>query len=417
MSIRLEYTNINGDVKEKVFENDVKVLHLDRKEIQFINLSPLGSCKKLKRIYLQNNQLQSIDLSPLESTRDLQTLWLRENKLQSIDLSPLRSCEKLESLELSGNELRSIDLLPLKNCRKLNDFFLQGNMIDTIDLSPLHQITSLEILSLTHDYHPSNRFKFLDVTPLSSNTWEKLSDYYLEYPENLPTDCFLISWLPSGGGAFYERPIIYQDWSFLYRIAENSTSDFRVQQDILYALGLGDYGFVDANLNRLFVSIPPETSINKARDEVRDFLVHEIVKTVEEGGATTGLNLDTLIPQHGELATKAKEIIGLRNYEMESLQLKVEKRRYKRHKYKIVDLRDLWLTAYGYTILSNNRFYELEIDLKRLERIEQLFNELGYELRTGRTAKSKIKMSDNLRKSILWIAKNRGSYPPWDIKD
>ena len=94
--------------------------------------------------------------------------------------------------------------------------------------------------------------------------------------------------------------------------------DRRVQHDVLYAFGLGDYGFIDYDMEDFLLSIPPDTPDEKARKEITDMLVEKIVEAIDNGRATTGLDLEAMITQQPEIAIRIQEITKLRNEEMEN---------------------------------------------------------------------------------------------------
>jgi len=70
-------------------------------------------------------------------------------------------------------------------------------------------------------------------------------------------------------------------------------------------------------------------------------------------------------------------------------------------------LRELWLTAYGYEILSAMRF-GLTTDSKGFEQITTAFSEINLDLNYDKTARSGVQMSRELRESIWWIQENKG---------
>jgi hydroxymethylpyrimidine/phosphomethylpyrimidine kinase len=72
-----------------------------------------------------------------------------------------------------------------------------------------------------------------------------------------------------------------------------------------------------------------------------------------------------------------------------------------------VDLRELELTAYGYEILTALGMH-LTTNLEGLERVKNAFAEQGFELKTGDTSVSGVKMGDELKQAIWWIIDNRG---------
>ncbi|MFW9841273.1 MAG: hypothetical protein ACFFES_10300, partial [Candidatus Thorarchaeota archaeon] len=363
------------------------------------DLEPLRSCESLRYLYLQDNRLHEIDLSPLSST-NLRSLILRNNLLESIDLSPLRSTplkfgdlvlaqNKLKSVNLSGfgstglervflaqNELESIDLLPLRSCVKLRRVTLKGNKLESVDITPFYRFKHALV---EHDYH--------------------CIDYsWVRHPRNRGT---------------YRRPERMYPWSFLYEVVKDFPNDYQVQHDILLALELEDYGFVDSNLTDKFLAIPPETRTEDVQKLLIEILVEEIVDSVDRGGPTTGLNLERLTSKHSEIALRVQRIAELRALEMEKLVVTVNEDHLPIFTGP-VDLRYFCLTAYGYEILrtlkktQNYGTSSLDVEMEILSPIKRALKEIGFTLKTGE-GKSGVEMSGKLRKCIWWIKKNDGS--------
>ncbi|MFW9863764.1 MAG: leucine-rich repeat domain-containing protein [Candidatus Thorarchaeota archaeon] len=382
MSFMLEVTFEDGYQDLIEFESVIAEIDLSSRNIVSIDLAPLSVCANLRKLNLSYNKLQTIDLSPLSSCISLQNLGLYNNQLQSIDLSPLKARTSLQVLNLGSNLLTAIDLSPLSQCTNLRILAVSENQLPNIDLSPLYTCSNLEQFSAGQ-----NRFVHTDVTPLSNNVG-------LPYKEEEES----ISWLRREGSK-YGRPQKVCSWSFLYRIVKQHDTDFRLQQDILYALGLDEYGFFDCDLRDLFLSIPPDTSIESVREEVVNELISQIGKIVESDKAAPGLALEKLIKKHPELAAIAPHILSHRNREMKRLAVTV--------KGSEVDLRELWLSAYGYEVL-NALDMGLVTDLEGLQEITEALAELGFDLKTDRTSKSTINMEWQLKETIWWMAQYRG---------
>ena len=463
MSIRLNYTNTAGDIERVVFNKDgeqiaiskMEVLHidlspltshpnlkdlrLDKNRLQTIDLTPLSSCPNLKYLALsanqlqnidlaslsfcsnlsgleiRSNQLQSIDLSPLSSCANLLQLRLSENEIQTIDLSPLSSCTNLELLRLGENRLQTINLSPLVSCTKLEDFIISDNPIQTIDLSPLGECPKLNQIGISVD-----KMENLDFTPLNFAARVRVI-LDMKNSSSVP----VISWLYSEGsllGNYYDTlnylltdTLIYAHppqrypWSFLYKVAQKYKHQLRVQHDILIAMGLGAYGFIDCDLTEQFLAIPSETNTEDAREILTKRLVEEIVKTVDQGRATTGLVVDEMLTQHGEIAKRAQKIIDMRRAEVEQVRIKCTEKTGSVTRW---DLKELYLTAYGYSILTTLR-QPLEVSSvsslnRSFEEIKTIFTEIGLELKTSDISVSGVQMSNKLKQAIWWIVENRG---------
>jgi hypothetical protein len=366
MTAVLTYTTADGTQKQSEFMDDVFYIKLNSVRIASIDLSTLASCSSLHGLDLNVNNLQTIDLTPIATCTSLQILDLSRNQLQTIDLTPLATCASLDRLYLSGNRLQTIDLSPLATCAGLEALYLTGNRLQTIDLTPLASCSSLQQVELNE-----NQFESIDA---------------------------LHSWLETPIGV-YRRPTGSYPWSLVHWIAVEFGTGRRVQQDILCAIGLKDYGFIDCDLSAFFLSIPPDTPTDRAREQVRERLLDKIAQAIDQEGATTGLKLEELSKRHGEIAKIAQRIIRLRKAEMHRVQVGTQDDEF--------DLRELWLTAYGYEVLTALEM-RFATDLEGVKRVKSALAELGLKLKTGETSKPGTRMSDELKQAILWIAQNRG---------
>lgn len=364
MAIVISYLTEDGSKEQEEFYGYIPEMNLSYRDIVDIDLSPLSSDTDLQRLNLGHNKIKNIDLTPLSSCTGLRYLRLHDNQLEEIDLSPLSSLTNLVSLNLSENQLQSINLIPLVSCTSLlQELHLDCNEIESIDLSPLLP-------------------RFSD------------KEIYID------TGVRKHSWLKRRIGV-YERPTNSYPWSLLHQIVTWYGTDRRVQQDILLALGLERYGFIDTDLEDLFLSIEPETTIQDVQEIVIPRIVDSIASTVDNDGTTTGLKLEELVTKHKEIAVRSQHIIKLRESEMENIVVG--------HSDGDIDLGYLWLTAFGYEVLASLDI-RLTTDAYGLTRIKKIFRKLGFELKTSETSERKVsgvKMSNELKEAIWWIAENR----------
>ena len=441
--------------------SNLQQLHLGFNQLKTIDLTPLSSCQNLQILYLRGNQFQTIDLTPISSCINLSYLHLDENNLQNIDLAPISSCANLQKLDLRGNQLLSIDLSPLSSCVNLQELAL-NHVIDiennwqkidlgplsscvnlrelvvgsdktvSIDISPLSSCSKLSILRLGGG--PDN---FIDLLPLNSCEEFIGIEFYGDHalvditPISLRRigirgkynrrDLSCVSWIPPYIDVvdkdlqklllesdqyvhiLYRRPLRQYPWSFLYKVIEKEhfQHNFRVQHDMCQALGLGTYGFVDYDLTDTFLSVSPETSTNEAQEKVANALVEAIAASVDRDGPTTGLDIENLFSKHGEIVSRTQRIIELRNKELERVTVSMNERE--------VDLKELWLTAYGYRVLMALGM-SLTTDSEGLKKITGAFDTLGYELKIDESSKPGVNMSDEMKESIWWIVRNRENY-------
>ncbi|MHA1450904.1 MAG: hypothetical protein ACTSP4_15990 [Candidatus Hodarchaeales archaeon] len=154
----------SGDEFKTTIKEDARTLHLVRKKLSSIDLSPLKDSTNLQRIILNANLLPSIDLSPLAECDKLRILHLGKNLFSSLDLTPLDNCQ-LESFFINHNQFSSIDLSPLRTWNKLQRLELQANLLTSIDLSPL-ETKNMIIFDLSY-----NQLTSIDLSPLKNSNW------------------------------------------------------------------------------------------------------------------------------------------------------------------------------------------------------------------------------------------------------
>jgi len=377
------------------------------------------------KINLGEREISHIDLSPLSKCTDLKALSLRKNLIQEIDLSPLHDCRKLSFLDLSHNRISTIDLSPLSDNQYLRRLWLNNNQLQVIDLAPLGSCPNLVVLDLE-----CNKLEHLDVTAL---IWKyKFAETLdvLHHGANFIADNFS-TWLDSRHSevwqartAHYSRPLGVYPWSFLHEAVKRFKKLRRVQHDILLAMGLGEYGFIEGNPVKLFLSIPPSTPLEKAREQVIPFIVKEITKSVDKGWSTTGLDLEVTTERHGEIAKRYDKIVELRAAEMERVTVGIIQESTPKYRRDIpleewkkldvqkralltdtrrFDLTELHITAHGYEMLRKLGMQRTILHAFEFENLLESFRELGFELKISQQPTQGVKMSKWLKRDLLAI--------------
>jgi len=194
-------------------------------------------------------------------------------------------------------------------------------------------------------------------------------------------------------------------------VAHLHGKDRRVQQDILRAMGLEDYGFIDYDLTEELLSLSPDTPFEFVRQTLSNILVEKIMATIDKEGITAGLKLEKVATEHREIAECAQRIAELRNKEIEQVEVPVNG--------DFVDLRELWVTAHGYEALSLARADASEVglttNLMGLRVVQDILSRIGYQIKIGDSSVSGVQMSSELKKCVWWIIENRGRN--WDEID
>jgi hypothetical protein len=277
--------------------------------------------------------------------------------------------------------LKSINLYPLSKCDDIQIISAGNNAAQTIDITPFvwHPNLGLE----------PERALELDFEPDKTVSWLNIQGGYYR---NMAL--VLLHHRPK-----YQRPQTISTWSFLHKIVRTFENDWRVKQDVLCAMGLSNLGYIDFDMIDLFLSIPASTPIEQAREHVLHLLIDRIVKEIHNDLVTTGLKLEEMATQHRDIAKMFQQIVEIRKREMELVRVGLQS--------DLVDLRELYLTAYGYEVLTALGM-RLTTSLEGLEQVRKNLADLGYELKTSEFSVSGVQMSDELRGTIWWIVENRG---------
>lgn len=143
---------------------------------------------------------------------------------------------------------------------------------------------------------------------------------------------------------------------------------------ILNELGLEEFIGIDVNIMQFLTSLDglPETESLQSwlRPKLRDLLE----KQIAGGGPTALLDIDRM--SRTDLASLIPQILDLRMKQAESARIYLNNG--------IADLRELWITPYGFAILRAMGM-GLETNSKGAHQIAEMMNEAGYpiELRSG----------------------------------
>ncbi|MHA2022256.1 MAG: leucine-rich repeat domain-containing protein [Candidatus Thorarchaeota archaeon] len=400
---KISFMKHDGNKEDIEIDDTTTRINLNGKGITQVDLTPIRSYTSSREIYLADNKIECLDLDPLSSCTDLQYLDVSDNPLQSVDLLPLRSCTNLGYLDISNTRLTQVDLSPLGFCKNLRIFKMSMNQLQDVDLSPLISCKVLRSIDLSY-----NGLLNIDLAPLSSsinlqevnlenNLLQRVDVSSLKFGPDIKTDHGTSSWLNWGlsSDAIYERPLKKYPWTFLHQVVSHDVFgfDFRIQQDILVAMGLGDFGFVDCDLRDIFLSIAQDSDLEKACEILVPILVEHILASAESGGSTTGLNLEKLVNRYSKIYTVYKNIIEQRNADLENVSVGVSQDK--------IDFQELYLTAYGFEILNS-------LDSLTIDNVEDAFSELDYVLNVSESATPGVRMSEELRMCIWWIIKHKG---------
>lgn len=172
---QLEELRLNGNqitdisVVEKSAEH-LEILVLDQNQIS--DLTPVGSCAKLKGLSVNENQLTNI--SSLKGCPELYFLSASGNEIT--DISALESCGALYMADLGENQIKDITALGASGAAKMA-LLLQNNEIS--DISPLYGMKDYVYLSLYNN-------QITDISGMSAMTGiSGGSELYLDWWDGL----------------------------------------------------------------------------------------------------------------------------------------------------------------------------------------------------------------------------------------
>ena len=394
--------------------SSLETLLLSKNRLREINLEQIRNCMHLQKLVLGDNAIAEIELDVLGNMSQLVNLGLYGNHLATIDLAPLSACKRLEWLLLSANHFEEINLSPLSGCSGLYKIDLKGNRLNEINLDPISSLPLLAVLDIsgnnleTVDLGPfwkrahgrvicgENRLTYIDITPtLAVETRTRLTtDDYVEQRQ----------WYsPTALAGPIGLPMPTRSWSFLRKIMEDKGNDLRIQHCVYYALGFSHFGFIDIDLQDELLEIKRGVSFESAKESVFTALVGAAEEQISGGGPTTGMNVEALIEESGEIARLAPRILELRSQESGTIAVPRNQM--------MVDLKPLWLLAYGHELLEAAQV-DLECHMSDFEEIELAFAKLGYEFeyKPGGFVPP-VRMSNQLQKTIWWFVQARNNAP------
>jgi len=308
---------------------------------------------------------------------------------QRVDLTNISRCTKLQKLDLSTNMLEKLNLSPISGCTSIQEINLQSNHLTKLDLWPLKDCIELKDLDVSE-----NRLHGLDLTPIFLKTRVRMdssvvvsADYILRYiftKENLTNQFQLFR--PDGASWSVPPVVIWNmytemtkrfDWSEMYERIESviermsSLQWYGAQRGLLHGLGIPEIAGFDGDPRKLLELTEVGMSFEEARQVVFDRAVQLIERQLNVDGPTLFLDIEKM------RKTSASKLIPLiveqRKRELENSTILVKGSK--------VFLRSLWLTHYGFKIMSAIGM-GLTTDLENLESLRKSFGELDLELAT-----------------------------------
>jgi hypothetical protein len=292
----------------------------------------------------------------LANLRSLQDIDLAENSLESLDLSVISSCVGIQRLRLNGNPLKDIDLWPVSNWQVLSELNLENTSLGQIDVSALFACTNLSALTIDDSielladslfkYH--ERPEWLSEDAASKIQWR-----------NYETLASLIGWPQTFG--HIERSLQYID----------RKNWFSSQRGILDGFSIAVLGGFDGDPADILKLAENTSNYTEAQDAIIEGVVDLLENQFEQGGSTLFLDIEVLSE------TRASRLIPriheLRENEINETYIPVVQG--------MADLRYLWLTNYGFSILSTMRVNEVRMNLRMFRNIQAAMEQIDVTLK------------------------------------
>lgn len=337
--ITIKYWSPHGRQEETKFQCGHTEIDLVMRAAQRVDLSDLTRCSDLVKLDLSHNMLEELDLRPISGCSSIQEINLQSNHLTRLDLWPLRNCRVLESIDVSENRLHGLDLTPIFLDTQVQ---MDSSVVVTADCILRYIFTREELVKQFQLFRPDGAN--WSVPPVV--IWNMYSEMAKRY-----------------------------DWAHLRERINTSLQKmipmqwYGAQRGLLQGLGISELTGFDGDPSLLLEKAIIETSFDEARQVIFDTTVRLLETQVNEDGPTLFLDIEKL------RNTSASKLIPLivekRKQELENAMILVKGSK--------VFLKPLWMTHYGFNILSASGM-GLMTDLDGLETLRKYFDELDMEL-------------------------------------
>lgn len=331
---------------------------------------------------------------------------------QKVDLSNLTRCKHLEKLNLSHNMLEELDLTPLSGCSTIEEINIESNHLTELNLWPLKESLKLAIIDVSE-----NRLHGLDLTPIFLDTKVRMDSSVVVTADNILRYVFTKDELikqfqllrPDGANWAVPPVVIWNEYSTMSRTYDwaqirerietvlqrmKPMQWFGAQRGLLQGLNISEIAGFDDDPRLLLDNAVMKMSYEDARQAIFDTAVKLLEEQIRSGGPTLFLDIE------GLRNTSASKLIPLivetRKHEVENTTVLIKGSK--------VFLRPLWMTHYGFNILSASGM-GLTTDLDGLESLRKNFDELEIELETQKVTTTRDayegKASEGMQRHVL----------------
>ncbi|TFG31184.1 leucine-rich repeat domain-containing protein [Candidatus Thorarchaeota archaeon] len=346
--ITIRYWSPHGRQEETKFQCEHTKIDLVMRAAQRVDLSGVARCSLLEKLDLSHNMLEELDLSPVSRCSSLKEINLQSNHLTELNLWPLKDCNRLTFIDVSENRLHGLDLTPVFLNTKIR---MDSSVVVSADSVLRYVFTKEEIMKRFQLLRPDGANWAVPPVVI----WKKYCEMKKQY-----------DW------AYLKERMI----SVLQKMSPIQW--YGAQRGLLQGLGIAMIEGFDGDPRLLLDTTVSEMSFIEAQQAIFDSAVKLLEEQLQNDGPTLFLDIENM------RETSASKLIPLivekREDEVEKSTLLV--------KGSTVFLRPLWLTHYGFNILSATGM-GLTTNLEGLETLRKNFDELDLELRTQKVTVAK----------------------------
>lgn len=375
----LYYKSKGGHIKSIPLHANTTRVSLDYRPLDSIDLEPLRKCPMLRELSLKSCILNSIDLTPIENCTEMTRLDLRGNRLKAVNLSPLENLAKLEYLNIASNGLHKIDLTPLTGLLHLKGLILRGNGLSELDVTPLALSSQLRYLTFGSDVRIVADHLLQHYGP------NLVRDNIEIFQESISTAANVVRYLAKSGDCKELQKILLQMLKTPTRIMEK-------QYHILQVLGLGEFAGLDSPMYKIIKAAP----VTDGLEDFIGYIYREIVRLIQSqidgGGFIAFFDIEKMKETYA--AHLIPKILKRRQEEFKELCLYHDKSG-------IIDLVPMWLTSFGYNMLSALDM-QMKVKATDFDKIERALKKVNLKICVSmEAAKESVNISEGLKDFVL----------------
>jgi hypothetical protein len=272
-----------------------------------------------------------------------------------------------------------LDLQPLTGLTNLEGLTLRGNGLQELDVTPLALSANLRYLSFSPDV-------VIIADPLLQHYGPKLVRSKIEvFQDSIPAASKVVDSLVILGDCGELQKILLQILRGFTRIMEK-------QFHILRVLGMSEFIGIDMPLYETIANSPTNEGLDVFINHIYNKIVDRIEIQVVNNGFIAFFDIDKMKRTYA--AHLIPKILHRRQVEFKEVCIHQDHN-------DIIDLTPLWMTSFGYSILSALKMGH-SIEAKEFDQIEQALKQVNLKVCISMdSARESVNLSDELREFVL----------------